>query len=119
MQTGMADPHGIIPIGYKVNHSYEVLGFCDPMGTDVMSLMVEIRYESGGETTQDYLFVLRDYMLRVGSQALRDSQRAYRQKKIDEFEKNIKRREHRKFQSEEILRVKTGAKDNERSSDIA
>lgn len=97
MQTRMTDPHGVIPVGYKVNHSYEVLGFCDPSGTEVMNLMVEIRYESGGETTLDYITVLRDYMLRVGPQALRDSQRAYRTKKVQDYEKALNQEDVAKF----------------------
>jgi hypothetical protein len=87
------DPHGIIPIGFK-KFGYEVVGFSAPGGIDVLLLMVKVKYSDykenghGCSTTLDYLTILRDYLSVADPETLRSSVRAFRRKKIEEWEKN-------------------------------
>jgi hypothetical protein len=56
-----ADPHKVVPHKFRT-HTYEVLGFSAPAGKEIRKLMVCIRYTNGGETTLNYLTVLRDFL---------------------------------------------------------
>lgn len=57
------DPHGVIPSDFSTVR-YRVLGFSSPAGTRIKNLMVRIKYIGGGETTLNYLTVLKEFLNR-------------------------------------------------------
>ena len=61
------DPHGIIPVGWINPGQYEVICFLSPIGTDVLDLMVGVKYPNHQSltTTRCYIHILRDYLARV------------------------------------------------------
>jgi hypothetical protein len=85
------DPHGIVPVGFKYRHEYEVMGFCEPCRTAVMELMVCIKYPNyvpndwGYSTTRDYLNVLQSYLSVTSPEDLRAAQHAWRRKQLAKF----------------------------------
>jgi len=88
------DPHGIIPVGWINPGQYEVICFPAPTGTDVLSLMVGLKYPNHQSplhkysTTRAYIHVLRDYLGRCSHDEIFKSQDAWREKKMEEFAKN-------------------------------
>lgn len=85
------DPHGIIPVGWINPGQYEVICFPAPTGTDVLSLMVGVKYPNHNSpahaysTTRCYIHVLKDYLARANHDAIFKAQDAWRKKKTKEF----------------------------------
>ena len=64
MSNHATDPHCLIPTGFRSKkNKYTVTGFCSPSGTEVIHLMVNIRYDDGSETTKRYVYTMRDYVI--------------------------------------------------------
>jgi hypothetical protein len=85
------DPHGVIPTGWVNPGQYEVICFPAPTGTDVLSLMVGLKYPSHNSpdhlysTTRCYIHVLQDYLKSVDAMEIFAAQDAWEKKKIKEF----------------------------------
>lgn len=79
------DPHGIIPVGWINPGQYEVIGFCAPAGTDVLALMVGVKYPNQSSTTRCYIDILKDYLGKVSRDTIFKAQDAWRKRKIKEF----------------------------------
>jgi hypothetical protein len=85
------DPHGVIPVGWKFGGNYEVVGFVDPVGRGILETMVAVKYPNyqencwGYSTTQDYIYVLRDYLSTVDSITLEQAKSEWRKKKLVEW----------------------------------
>lgn len=91
------DPHGIIPTGWVLPGQYKVVCFPAPSGTDVLSLMVGVKYKGCTgrySTTRCYIHVLRDYLANVDFMEIHKAQDAYlictrwRRAKIAKFERD-------------------------------
>jgi hypothetical protein len=85
------DPHGIIPVGWINPGQYEVVCFLAPAGTDVLALMIGVKYPNHQSLTHDYsttrcyIDILRDYLARASHDTIFKAQDAWREKRTKEF----------------------------------
>jgi len=81
------DPHFLIPVGFESKcNGYKVIGFSGPAGKDLVCLMCTIEYESGSQTTRDYVNVLKDFFNESSSDEIREAWKNGRGKHFEMLE---------------------------------
>ena len=87
------DPNGVVPCGWKHGNNYEVVGFIYYEQSNILDVMVAIKYSNyvenycGYSCTRDYINVLKDYLSEINYIAIEEMKRAWNIHRIEEFVK--------------------------------
>jgi hypothetical protein len=62
-----SDPLGIIPKDFLIDGKIKLLEYSMPDGGSPKEIKIKVRLSYGGETSRDYLLILREYLNSLGN----------------------------------------------------